>query len=108
MTDASRYLDVDRYAQARAKLRSASRETAMGRLWEMAREGMSVRAVMGVRELTYQTDLLPGVTLATLTADRTGVTLDLEGVEWQDIGEEAHPASLTYRLDEAWLLGGTS
>lgn len=98
----------DRYVEARRKLRTSSHEEAMRRLWEMGREALTVLSLMGVSELRYETDLLPGVESCEVVATRGRVEFELSGVDWGHepgtAGRETH-RTLSYALDEAWLLG---
>lgn len=101
---------VDRYAEARAKVRSDTQTTAFRRLWDMAREALSTRASLGVATFTYTTDLVPGVGQTQIAAFPTHVEVTLSGIEWTPgVGDQhdrrADP--MRYVLDEAWLLGVT-
>lgn len=104
---------ADQYAVAKAKLRSTTKQAAMARMWEMAREALATRANLGVKELTYSTDLVPGTSLVTVVATERTVELTCVYVPsaWHGQGEGAEEPrgtgdrQRTYVLDEAWLLG---
>ena len=99
---------TDKYASDRATLRSSTKQEAMRRLWDMAREALAVRANMGVRELRYKTDLIPGVDDCRVCATEFKVVITLIGVDWgHDKGGQQGQAydRLRYVVDEAWLLG---
>jgi hypothetical protein len=98
---------ADKYASDKALLRSSTKAEAMRRLWQMAREALATRANLGVKELTYTSDLVPGIDEVAVVATETQVVLRLEGITWgQGKGESGPPRSCQeFVLDEAWLLG---
>jgi hypothetical protein len=98
---------TDNYAIQRAKLRASTKQTAMARLWEMAREALATRSRMGVKTLTYESDLVPGIRRVTIQAELHRVVIACEGVDFgkEPGGERDAVENVRYVLDEAWLLG---
>ncbi len=99
---------ADKYQEDRAKLRASTKAEAMSRLWAMAREALATRANLGVKELVYTSDLVPGVKIVKVTATEQTVVLELGGIRFgKDVGAREDDVRMaeTYVLDEAWLLG---
>lgn len=102
---------IDNYAAQRVKVRSDQQSVALKRAWEMAREALQMRSQMGVKNLSYSTDLLPGVGQCQIAAWPDRVEVTLSGIEWVPGSGDVHDSPRTdpmrYVIDEAWLLGVT-
>jgi hypothetical protein len=68
---------TDKYADQRATLRAGEQGIALRRVWEMAREALATRANLGVKILSYDSDLVPGVENTRIVAHPTHVEITL-------------------------------